>query len=190
VNEERAAASLRSLAALAEVCAGRAADIARLAGRYAATLRQGGTLYFAGNGGSAADALHVAAEYAVRHQARRGALSAVALTADTALLTAAGNDLGFDQVFARQVDALAGPDDLLILHSTSGQSANLLRAAEAARRKGTGTVALLGRDGGPLLALVDDALVVPSSETGHIQEIHLAIEHAICELVEEELFRS
>ena len=182
-----AARSLRDLAALAESCAGLAPEIERLAGRYAEALRRGGTLYFAGNGGSAADAQHVAAEYVVRHQRTRTGLAAVALTTDPALLTAASNDFGFEQLFARQVETLCRPTDLLILHSTSGQSPNLLAAARAARGRGVSSAALLGRDGGALLGLVDLALVVPSDETGRIQEMHLAIEHIICELVEVEL---
>jgi D-sedoheptulose 7-phosphate isomerase len=187
VNRGHAATSLRALGALAERCAERAEEIAALAQRYAGALRGGGTLFFAGNGGSAADAQHLAAEYVVRHQRRRQALAAVALTTDSSLLTAAANDLGFEEVFARQVHALCGPGDLLILHSTSGQSPNLIAATRAARARGAGVVALLGRDGGPLRALVDQAFVVDSTETGRVQEMHLAIEHVICELVEQEL---
>ena len=104
-----------------------------MANRYVAVLRNGGTLYFCGNGGSAADAQHLAAEYVVRYVEGRRALAAMALSSDTSILTAAGNDLGFDQVFARQVEAVCGPGDLLILHSTSGQSPNLIAAARTAR---------------------------------------------------------
>ena len=184
---ERIRQGLNDLADLARATAGQAEQIERLAGRYAATLRQGGTLFFAGNGGSAADAQHLATEYVVRFVAERRAYRALALTTDTSLLTAAGNDLGFEQVFARQVEVLAGPKDLLILHSTSGRSANLVAAAAAAGRTGTPVVALLGRDGGELKAVVDEALVVASSETSRIQELHLAIEHLIVERVEEML---
>src|SRR5207244_8556796 len=116
-----------------------------------------------------------------------GSSDLIALTTDTSLLTACGNDLGFDEVFARQVEALLGPGDLLILHSTSGESPNVVRAAQAAKAKGAAVVALLGKGGGPVRELVDDALVVPSDETAHIQEVHLAVEHLICELVEREL---
>jgi D-sedoheptulose 7-phosphate isomerase len=111
----------------------------------------------------------------------------VALTTDTSLLLAAGNDLGFDQVFARQVEALCHPKDLLVLHSTSGSSPNLLRAAEAARAKGVPVVAFLGKGGGALAGLVDQAFVVAADETSHIQEIHLAVEHLIVDVVELEL---
>jgi D-sedoheptulose 7-phosphate isomerase len=158
-----------------------------ISGRFVATLRGGGTIYFAGNGGSAADAQHVATEYVVRYKADRRPLRAVALTTDTSLLTAAGNDLGFDQAFARQVEALGRTGDLLVLHSTSGNSRNLVLAAEAAKRIGVATVAFLGRDGGALKHAVDDAYVVRSDVTSEIQETHLAIEHLIVEVVEREL---
>src|SRR5213076_51172 len=110
------------------------------------TVRGGGTLYFCGNGGSAADAQHLATEYVVRYTRKRRAYPAVALTTDTSLLTAAGNDLGFDEIFARQIEALAKPGDLLVIHTTSGNSPNLLRAAEAARAKGVAILALSARD--------------------------------------------
>jgi D-sedoheptulose 7-phosphate isomerase len=161
--------------------------VATAAGRYAATLRAGGPLFFCGNGGSAADAQHVATEYVVRYSASRRPLAALALTTDTSLLTAASNDLGFELVFARQVEALCRAGDLLVLHSTSGDSPNLLAAARAARDRSVRTVGFLGRGGGALAALVDDAIVVPSDDTGRIQVIHLALEHLIVELVEVEL---
>ena len=185
---ERARAGLTGLAALAaRVSEQHADDIARLAGRYVETLQGGGTLFFVGNGGSAADAQHVATEYVVRYSHNRRPLPAIALTTDTSLLTACGNDLGFDEIFARQIAALARPGDLVVLHSTSGESPNVLRAAQAARAKGVGVVALLGRDGGAARELVDDCLVIPTDETSHIQELHLAVEHVICEIVEEQL---
>jgi D-sedoheptulose 7-phosphate isomerase len=181
----RLAASLDALAALLRATA--AADGARvgaIAQRYVATLQGGGTLLFCGNGGSAADAQHCAAEYVVRYAATRRALPALALGTDAALVTAAGNDFGFEHVFARQVEALGGPGDLLVLHSTSGRSPNLLAAARTARARGLGTVAFLGKGGGDLAALVDEALVVASDDTGHIQLVHMAIEHVLVELVE------
>ena len=185
---ERAREGLTALGTLAGRVAAEHADaVARLAGLYAGTLQRGGTLFFAGNGGSAADAQHVAAEYVVRYSRARRGLAAIALTTDTSLLTACGNDLGFDEIFARQVEALIGSGDLLVLHSTSGESPNLVRAAQAAKAKGATVVALLGRDGGPVRELVDDYLVIPSDETAHIQELHLAVEHVICDLVEREL---
>lgn len=185
---ETIAAELEALAELARrVAAGEAEAIRRLADLYVEVLRGGGKLCFVGNGGSAADAQHVAAEYMVRYGHERRALPAIALTTDTSILTACANDRGFDDVFARQVEALCGPTDLLVLHSTTGASANLVRAAQAARRRGARTVALLGRDGGALRDAVDLALVVPSDDTARVQELHLAIEHVVCGIVEREL---
>ncbi len=163
------------------------AEIERAAQMVRETVRGGGTLFFCGNGGSAADAQHLATEYVVRYQRNRRAYPAVALTTDTSLLTAAGNDLGFEEVFARQVEALAKPGDLLIIHSTSGSSPNVLRAAEAARAKGVPVLAFTARDGGALRRLADHSVVIPTDRTDRAQELHLCIEHAICELVEGEL---
>ena len=180
-------AGLDRLAALAGASKALAPQVARIAARYVEVLRGGGTLFFCGNGGSAADAQHMATEYVVRYSATRRPLAAVALTTDTSLLTAAGNDLGFEQIFARQVEALCRPGDLLVLHSTSGRSPNLVAAARAARTLGTPTVAFLGRDGGALAGEVDEALVVPADDTGQIQLLHLALEHLVVELVESAL---
>jgi len=185
---ERVRRALGELAALATgVAEAHAATAAEIADRYAAALRAGGTLFFAGNGGSAADAQHIATEYVVRFRASRPPLRAVALTTDTSLLTACANDMGFDAVFARQVEAHGRPGDVLVLHSTSGDSPNVVRAAQSARARGVTVIAFLGRDGGRLKALADVALVVPSDHTARIQELHLALEHAICELVEERM---
>ena len=185
-----AAAGLRELAEVAH----RAADvleedIGRLIELVSDTLRRGGQLLFCGNGGSAADAQHLAAEYIVRFQSERRGLPALALTTDSSVLTAAANDYGFQEVFARQVQALGRPGDLLILHSTSGESGNLIRAAEAARSGGLRTAALLGRGGGRLRSMVDLPLVVPTDVTARAQEIHLAIGHLVCEAVDRELSR-
>lgn len=162
-----------------------AGEIAQVAEIAAQAVQAGHKLMFCGNGGSAADAQHLATEYVVRFSDYRAALPALALTTDTSLLTAAANDMGFESVFARQVDALGQPGDVLFLHSTSGESPNLLRAAEAARAAGVTTVAMLGRGGGALAGLVDHAVVVPTDEGARAQELHLAIGHVICELVEE-----
>ena len=151
------------------------------------TVRGGGTLLFCGNGGSAADAQHMATEYVVRYMRNRRAYPAIALTTDTSLLTAAGNDFGFDHIFSRQVEALAKPGDLLIIHSTSGNSPNVLRAAEAARAKGVQVLALSARDGGELLGLAHHSVVVPTTRTDRAQELHLCIQHAICDAIEQEL---
>ena len=187
MSAERFAAAFARRAELAKHTAGDAAVLARFAARFVATLKGGGTLFFAGNGGSAADAQHVATEYVVRYAKDRRALAAIALTTDTSLLTAAGNDIGFDNVFARQVEALCRKGDLLVLHSTSGKSENLLRAAKAAKAKGVAVVALLGKDGGSLKSAVDDSYVVRSEVGSEIQETQLAIEHLIVEVVEAEL---
>lgn len=185
-DETRIRAEFASLATLAAATAGQAGELAAIAEHYRAALRAGRTLFFAGNGGSAADAQHIAAEYVVRFRKTRPALSAIALTVDSSILTAAGNDLGFEQVFARQVVALCRTGDVLVLHSTSGESPNLLAAARAARERGASVVAFLGRGGGRLRALADLAFVVHSDETSRIQEIHLAAQHAIAGLLDDE----
>jgi D-sedoheptulose 7-phosphate isomerase len=188
MTPERIRAGLGRLVGLANrVATEQAETIGAIATRYEAALRRGGTLFFAGNGGSAADAQHIATEYVVRYQTQRPALRAIALTTDTSLLTAAANDLGFDEVFARQIEALARPGDVLILHSTSGESPNVVRAAQAARARGIEVVAFLGRTGGDLKQLADLAFVVPSDDTARIQELHLVVQHLICDWVEERL---
>jgi D-sedoheptulose 7-phosphate isomerase len=190
MSRERIEAGLDTLARVANASKALSGKVADLASRYVEVLRAGGTLFFCGNGGSAADAQHIAAEYVVRYAANRQPLAAIALTTDTSVLTAAGNDLGFEHIFARQVEALCRPGDLLILHSTSGQSSNLLAAARAARKRRVPAVAFLGKGGGALAGLVDDAVIVPSNETSLVQSIHLALEHLIVELVESELGRA
>ena len=187
MDPARVTRGLDTLARAAQAAKALEPQIVALAARYARVLREGGRLFFCGNGGSAADAQHLATEYVVRYAADRRPLAALALTTDTSVLTAAGNDLGFERIFARQVEAHCGPTDLLILHSTSGRSPNLLEAARAARARGTGTVAFLGQSGGPLAALVDEAVLVPAVETSHIQILHLALQHLVVELVEAEL---
>ncbi|MEP6832880.1 MAG: SIS domain-containing protein [Gemmatimonas sp.] len=167
---------------------GAAIDFA--AAMISATIKRGGTLFFCGNGGSAADAQHMATEYVVRYMRNRKAYPAIALTTDTSLITAVGNDFGFDHIFSRQVEALCKPGDLLIIHSTSGNSPNVLRAAEAARECSVATLALSARDGGALRALVDHCIVVPTDRTDRAQEIHLCIQHLICDSVEQTLLLS
>jgi len=176
---------LRDLAATATDAAERIGPDAERAGTMMRdVVRRGGTLFFCGNGGSAADAQHMATEYVVRYMKNRRPLAAVALTTDTSLLTAMGNDFGFDEIFSRQVDALVTDRDLLIIHSTSGNSPNVVKAAEAARLKGAGVVAFSSRDGGALRAVADHSVIVPTDRTDRAQEIHLCIEHAICEVIE------
>ena len=147
-------------------------------------LRRGCKILVCGNGGSAADAQHLAAELSGRYLKERRALAGLALTTDTSALTAIGNDYGFDQVFSRQVEALGRPGDLLIGISTSGNSPNVIRAVESAKALGLRTLGLLGRDGGTLKDLVDDALVVPSPVTARIQEVHQMIYHFWCEALD------
>jgi D-sedoheptulose 7-phosphate isomerase len=182
---------VRALHELSETALAAAAllepEIERAAGLVRATVRANRTLFFCGNGGSAADAQHLATEYVVRYLRTRRAVAAVALTTDSSLLTAAANDLGFEHVFARQLEALARPGDLLIIHSTSGESPNVLRAAETARRLGAAVLAFSARGGGSLRALADVCIVIPTQRTDRAQELHLCIEHAICELIEEDL---
>jgi D-sedoheptulose 7-phosphate isomerase len=164
-----------------------AGDVAAVADVMRRCVAANGKLMFCGNGGSAADAQHVATEYVVRFRRNRRPVAALALTTDTSLLTAAANDFGFDQVFERQVRALGRPGDMLFLHSTSGESENLLRAARAARDMGVHTVALLARGGGRLKEEVDTAIIVPTDNGAHAQELHLAISHALCDWLESEL---
>lgn len=182
------AGPLRDLAAMAErVVSELGPSLDRALTMVRDTVKGGGTLYFCGNGGSAADAQHVATEYVVRYMRSRRAYPAVALTTDTSLLTAAGNDLGFEEIFARQVEALAKPGDLLVIHTTSGNSPNLLRAAEAARKRGIPVLAMSARDGGKLKTLATHSVIVPTERTDRAQEMHLCIQHVICDLVEREL---
>lgn len=176
---------------LAETAARAAASlgpqIAKAAEMMRGTVRAGGTLFFCGNGGSAADAQHMSTEYVVRYKHERRAIAAIALTTDTSLLTAAGNDYSFDIIFARQVEALCRPGDLLVVHTTSGNSPNLLKAVEAARKKGVATLALSAKGGGKIAAMVDHCVIVPTDRTDRAQEIQLNIQHAICELIDDDV---
>ncbi len=150
-------------------------------------LAKGGTLFFCGNGGSAADAQHIATEYTIRYLRERRALRALALTTDTSALTAAGNDYGFDEIFARQVEALGRAGDLLFVHTTSGNSPNCLRAVEVAKQLGMKTVVLTAKDGGKIKGMADLTLIVPVTRTDRAQELHLSIQHAICDAVDVEV---
>ncbi len=157
---------------------------ARYAGWVRETLEEGGRVLFCGNGGSAATAQHVAAEYVVRFRRRRRPLPAEALGASVPELTAAANDLGFAASFARAVEARAARGDLLVVHSTSGTSENVVRAVEAASERGIRSVALTGSRGGPLSRAADLCLAVPASDPARVQELHLAVEHAVVGRVE------
>ncbi|MEW6519703.1 MAG: D-sedoheptulose 7-phosphate isomerase [Thermodesulfobacteriota bacterium] len=152
--------------------------------------RAGNKLMICGNGGSAADAQHLAAEFVNRFLINRAPLPAIALTTDTSILTSVGNDFSYDDIFAKQVEALGKKGDILLGISTSGNSANVLRAFDAAKKLGARTVALTGGSGGKLAGEADLALIVPSDRTPHIQEAHLWIEHMLCWLVDERLFGS
>jgi phosphoheptose isomerase len=165
-----------------------AASIGAAADLIARTFRAGGKLLLCGNGGSAADCQHMAAEFVGRltHEKDRPGLPAIALTTDTSFLTAYANDVGFDGVFARQIQALGSAGDALMAISTSGGSPNVLAAAQEARRKGLSVVALLGEDG-PLAKAADVAIRVPTRDTQLVQQVHLAVEHLICHLVERTL---
>jgi D-sedoheptulose 7-phosphate isomerase len=158
--------------------------IEAVARHMAEALRRGNKILFCGNGGSAADSQHLAAEFVNRFLVERRALPALALTTDSSALTAIGNDRGFEEIFSRQVAALASPGDVLVGISTSGGSRNVLRALQAARERGCATVAFTGASGGPVAAAADEVFLVPSSETPRIQETHIVLGHALCALVE------
>jgi len=181
---------LRQSAEVTEAMSARAADIARAAVVITESFRGGGKLLLCGNGGSAADCQHIAAEFVNRlnKDRERRALPALALTTDTSCLTAYANDYGFEGVFARQVEAFGTAGDVLLAISTSGSSPNVLAAADAARARGIAVVALLGETG-RLAAAADVAIKVTSRDTELIQQVHLAVEHLLCELVERALFR-
>lgn len=152
-----------------------------------ASLARGGKLLLFGNGGSASDAAHVAAEFVGRFQAERRALPALSLCTNESAISAIANDYGFEQVFARQLDALGGALDVAMAISTSGRSPNVLAGVSAARRLGMGIIGLTGSDGGQLVSEVDVCLRVPASNTARIQESHILVAHILCELVELEL---
>ncbi|MDP3142543.1 MAG: D-sedoheptulose 7-phosphate isomerase [Candidatus Omnitrophota bacterium] len=151
-------------------------------------LKKGGKVIFCGNGGSAADSQHLAAELIGRFKKNRRALAAVSLTTNTSVLTSLANDFGFESVFARQVEALAKKGDLLVAISTSGNSPNVIEAVKQAKKMQVKTVAFTGADGGKLARITDISLIIPSHNTPRIQEAHITVGHAICQLVEEVIF--
>ena len=164
------------------------AQLAQAAAMCVETLRAGGKLLFAGNGGSAADAQHWAAELVGRYAAERQGLHAIALGTDTSILTAVGNDYGFERIFARQVEALGAAGDVLLVISTSGRSPNILAAAQAAKARGLRVVGFSGEGGGELRALCDLCLCIASADTPRIQEGHGFLGHVLCGLIEREMF--
>jgi D-sedoheptulose 7-phosphate isomerase len=151
------------------------------------SLKSNGTIFLCGNGGSAADSQHIAAEFVGRFKKNRKPLRSLALTTDTSILTCISNDYNFDDIFSRQLNALGRKDDVLIAITTSGQSCNIKKVLIEARRIGIKTICLLGKGGGDCKELTDIPLVVPSDETARIQEMHILIGHLICELVEKKL---
>jgi len=161
------------------------ARIAEFAMRSAAAIRHGGKLVFFGNGGSAADAQHLAAELVVRLRTERPGLPAIALTTNTSVLTAAGNDYGFERIFSRQMESLVGPHDIVVALSTSGTSPNIVKAIETGRARGAFLVALTGETGGALAGKVDILLDVPSRDPQRIQEAHITIGHIACSIIEQ-----
>lgn len=161
--------------------------LARMLAVWASCARRGGKILFFGNGGSAGDAQHLATELTVRYKADRAPIAALALTTDSSTLTAAGNDLGFDQIFARQVAALGRSGDVAVGISTSGRSPNVTRALEEAKARGLTPTALSGRDGGDLVGLADPLILIPSQTTARIQEMHILIGQMLCGALEIEL---
>src|SRR5438270_8663461 len=194
MNEQQAmeliSASLREGAELRTVVA-RDCSVAifEAAGLITMCLRAGGKLLLFGNGGSAADAQHLAAEFVGRFVRERAGLPAIALTTDSSILTAVGNDYGFDQIFARQIQALGRPGDVVIAITTSGKSPNVIEAVKAARKGYLKTVGLSGKDGGLLAKEADVTITIASTITARIQECHIAVGHLLCELTEEALAR-
>jgi D-sedoheptulose 7-phosphate isomerase len=165
-------------------------DIETLAQKAVYILKSGGKILVMGNGGSAADSQHFAAEIVVRYKKNRRALPAIALSTDTSILTAAGNDFSFDLIFARQIEALASADDLVIGISTSGQSKNIIKGIESAKKLNCATAGLLGCGGGEIANIVDFPVIITSNNTPRVQECHVLIIHTICEIIDEEFNES
>jgi D-sedoheptulose 7-phosphate isomerase len=176
--------SIETKQQLAEECLD---DIIEMAHMITIALRKGRKVVFFGNGGSAADAQHISAELVGKFKRARPALRASALTTNTSILTAVGNDIGFDEIFSRQVQATLEPEDVAVGISTSGRSANVIKGVEEARRIGAKTIALTGSGGGLLGSLCDHRVIVPSDDTQRIQECHIMIGHIVCELIDDTL---
>ncbi len=186
--QDRIAEILRDSARVHEQAAATlAGEIAQAAQMIIEALGQGGKVAFCGNGGSAADAQHLASELVGRFQMERRALSALALTTDTSILTSVSNDFGYLHVFSKQVEALLKAGDVLVALTTSGNSPNCLQAVKAAQKRGVRTIAMTGAGGGAIADMVDLCLAVPAEQTARIQETHITIGHVLCELIEEAL---
>lgn len=162
-------------------------DFSSLLDMAASCIKNGGKIIFFGNGGSAADSQHLATELTIRYSKDRKAIAAIALTTDTSALTAAGNDIGFDHIFARQIEALGKPGDLAIGISTSGNSQNVLNALQTAHDQNIATVGFLGKDGGKIAPICDLALIIPSNTTARIQEMHITLGQMLCGALEQKL---
>ncbi len=162
-------------------------DMAKMLAVWASCIRRGGKILFFGNGGSAGDAQHLATELAVRYRADRSPIAALALSVDTSALTAIGNDMGFNHVFSRQIEAIGRAGDVAVGITTSGKSPNVTLALEMARRKGLTPAALTGRDGGKLVGLAEPMIIVPSNTTARIQEMHILIGQMLCAALEIDL---
>lgn len=186
--KEKIAADIRDSIKTKEiVLATMTGEIERAARMIHDCLKAGKKVLFFGNGGSASDSQHLAAEFVGRYERERRGYPAIALTTDTSILTAVGNDYGFDRVFERQIEALGEPGDVAVGISTSGNSPNVVKGIEKAKAKGLKTIILAGKDGGKLKAMADLALVVPVSKTARIQESHIMIGHILCERADENL---
>ena len=183
--EEKIQSAINLHVAAAQALSGRWALIGQIASAVAGALRKGGRVLVCGNGGSAADSQHIAAELVGRFKLERRALSALALTTDTSVLTSLSNDYSYDKVFERQVEAHGRPGDVLIGLSTSGSSPNVLKALVKAREMRLTTIGFLGRDGGTIKAACDMALVIENADTPRVQEMHILAAHIMCELVED-----
>jgi D-sedoheptulose 7-phosphate isomerase len=164
-----------------------AVEFNKLASIFTETLQTGNSMFWCGNGGSAAESSHLATELLGRFKNNRIPYPSISLNADTTLITCIANDFGYDEIYARQLEGLGKTGDLLVVLSTSGQSPNILRVLETAKKIGVTSIALLGKGGGPALALADHALVVKSEETARIQEVHLLVGHTLCEYAEMKL---
>jgi D-sedoheptulose 7-phosphate isomerase len=185
--EETIKAECRKIAGYFTALQDCAAPISQAAALCIGALRQGNKILFCGNGGSAADAQHLAAELVGRYKLSRQALAGLALTVDTSVLTAVANDFGYDAVFSRQVEGLGRPGDVLFALSTSGNSPNVLAAVASARERGIKSVGMTGMAGGQLKELADVAVCVPATAANHIQEMHIAVGHLVCDFIEQAL---
>ncbi len=181
---------LKSHIAAANQLLSQTKEISEFAEIIISTIKNQGKILIAGNGGSAADSQHMAAEFLGRFKKNRKPIAAISLTTDTSIITAIGNDFGFKTVFAKQIQALGNEKDIFVIFSTSGKSENLIEAINAAKNKGIKTLALLGKDGGTIKDIADKTIIIENNDTARIQEMHITIIHVISEIVEDELFPS